>query len=348
MKKFLLSILALCLASTAAMAQTSDAVKASAGLYTGDLYISLGEPIDDKTEVTGQQTVELTADGASTIQFALRNFAFGDLQLGDIIIPAIEVALQNSKVSFGEKEALRMTLGKGETAIDCAVKILSTSSQIENNKLVVNLDITWFVDGSEMPIYVRFVGNKVEASAAVKASVGDYNGDLYVSFDPINEETEVTAQQTVELTAAGANSINFALRNFSFGDLQLGDIVIPNMPVSMNGTKVAFGDMEPLRMLLGEGETAIDCTVKINPATSYVENNALIVNLDIVWFSSEEDQTPIYVRFNSREKVVGLQHVSIAKKTGRIYSIDGRYAGNSLQGLSRGIYVQDGKKIYVK
>ena len=347
MKKFLLSILALCLASTAAIAQTSDAVKASTGLYTGDLYVSF-DPINEETEVTGQQTVELTADGASTVQFALRNFAFGDLQLGDIIIPAIEVALQNSKVSFGEKEALRMTLGKGETAIDCAVKILSTSSQIENNKLVVNLDITWFSDEEQTPIYVRFVGDKVEASAAVKASVGDYKGDLYVSFEPINEETEVTAEQTVELTAAGAYSINFALRNFSFGDLQLGDIVIPNMPVSMNGTKVAFGDMEPLRMLLGEGETAIDCTVKINPATSYVENNALIVNLDIVWFSSEEDQTPIYVRFNSREKVVGLQHVSIAKKTGRIYSIDGRYAGNSLEGLSRGIYVQDGKKIYVK
>ena len=346
MKKFLLSILALCLASTAAMAQTSDAVKASTGLYTGDLYISLGEPIDDKTEVTGQQTVELTADGASTVQFALRNFAFGEMQLGDIIIPAIEVALQNSKVSFGEKEALRMTLGKGETAIDCAVKILSTSSQIENNKLVVNLDITWFFGEEQTPIYVRFVGDKVEASAAVKASVGDYKGDLYVSFDPINEETEVTAEQTVELTAAGANSINFALRNFSFGDLQLGDIVIPNMPVSMNGTKVTFGDMEPLRMLLGEGETAIDCTVKIDPATSYVENHVLFVNLDIVWFMGE-DQTPIYVRFNSSEWV-GLQHVSIAKKTGRIYSIDGRYAGNSLQGLSRGIYVQDGKKIYVK
>ena len=346
MKKFLLSILALCLASTAAMAQTSDAVKASTGLYTGDLYISLGEPIDDKTEVTGQQTVELTADGANTIQFALRNFAFGDLQLGDIIIPAIEVALQNSKVSFGEKEALRMTLGKGETAIDCAVKILSTSSQIENNKLVVNLDITWFFGEEQTPIYVRFVGDKVEASAAVKASVGDYNGDLYVSFDPINEETEVTGQYKVELTAAGANSINFALRNFSFGDLQLGDIVIPNMPVSMNGTKVTFGDMEPLRMLLGEGETAIDCSVKVDPATSYVENHVLFVNLDIVWFLGE-DQTPIYVRFNSSEWV-GLQHVSIAKKTGRIYSIDGRYAGNSLQGLSRGIYVQDGKKIYVK
>ena len=345
MKKFLLSILALCLASTAAMAQTSDAVKASAGLYTGDLYVSF-DPINEETEVTGQQTVELTADGANTIQFALRNFAFGEMQLGDIIIPAIEVALQNSKVSFGEKEALRMTLGKGETAIDCAVKILSTSSQIENNKLVVNLDITWFVDGSETPIYVRFVGDKVEASAAVKASVGDYNGDLYVSFDPINEETEVTGQYKVELTAAGANSINFALRNFSFGDLQLGDIVIPNMPVSMNGTKVTFGDMEPLRMLLGEGETAIDCSVKVDPATSYVENHVLFVNLDIVWFMGE-DQTPIYVRFNS-SKWVGLQHVSIAKKTGRIYSIDGRYAGNSLEGLSRGIYVQDGKKIYVK
>ena len=345
MKKFLLSILALCLASTAAMAQTSDAVKASTGLYTGDLYVSF-DPTNEETEVTGQQTVELKADGANTIQFALRNFAFGEMQLGDIIIPAIEVALQNSKVSFGEKEALRMTLGKGETAIDCAVKILSTSSQIENNKLVVNLDITWFFGEEQTPIYVRFVGDKVEASAAVKASVGDYNGDLYVSFDPINEETEVTGQYKVELTAAGANSINFALRNFSFGDLQLGDIVIPNMPVSMNGTKVAFGEMEPLRMLLGEGETAIDCTVKIDPATSYVENHVLFVNLDIVWFMGE-DQTPIYVRFNS-SKWVGLQNVSIAKKTGRIYSIDGRYAGNSLQGLSRGIYVQDGKKIYVK
>ena len=345
MKKFLLSILALCLASTAAMAQTSDAVKASTGLYTGDLYVSF-DPINEETEVTGQQTVELTADGANTIQFALRNFAFGEMQLGDIIIPAIEVALQNSKVSFGEKEALRMTLVKGETAIDCAVKILSTSSQIENNKLVVNLDITWFFGEEQTPIYVRFVGDKVEASAAVKASVGDYNGDLYVSFDPINEETEVTGQYKVELTAAGANSINFALRNFSFGDLQLGDIVIPNMPVSMNGTKVTFGDMEPLRMLLGEGETAIDCTVKIDPATSYVENHVLFVNLDIVWFMGE-DQTPIYVRFNS-SKWVGLQHVSIAKKTGRIYSIDGRYAGNSLEGLSRGIYVEDGKKIYVK
>ena len=345
MKKFLLSLFALCLASAAAMAQTSDAVKASAGLYTGNLYVSF-DPINEETEVTGQNTVELTADGASTIQFALRNFVFGDLKLGDIIIPAIEVALQNSKVSFGEKEALRMTLGKGETAIDCAVKIVSSTSQIENNRLVVNLNITWFYEEGQMPLYVRFVGEKVEASAAVKASVGDYSGDLIVSFEPINEESEVTGQYKVELTAAGANSINFALRNFSFTDMQLGDIVIPNMPVSMNGTKVTFGDMEPLRMLLGEGETTVDCSVKVDPETSYVENNVLFVNLNIVWFMGQE-QTPIYVRFDSSE-YVGLQHVAVAKKTGRIYSIDGRYAGNSLQGLSRGIYVQDGKKIYVK
>ena len=90
MKKFLLSILTLCLASTAAMAQTSDAVKASAGLYTGDLYVSF-YPINEETEVTAQQTVELTADGVSTIQFALRNFAFGDLQLGELSIGAFEV-----------------------------------------------------------------------------------------------------------------------------------------------------------------------------------------------------------------------------------------------------------------
>lgn len=46
----------------------------------------------------------------------------------------------------------------------------------------------------------------------------------------------------------------------------------------------------------------------------------------------------------------GIENVEASEKKtdGRVYSISGQYVGNTVEGLSKGVYVVNGKKIVIK
>lgn len=164
MKKLLLSVCACLCMATAAFAQ--NAAKNVSGTYTGDLYISLGAPVDTATaEPLPNQSVTITpsqTDSVSTIDFSLPNFGFSGLMLGDINLPGIGVVEGNGQYNFAPNDQQSMTFLPGtENQIDALVSIDNTASYIENSDAMINIGVIWMMpSGTQLPIYVTFVGKK--------------------------------------------------------------------------------------------------------------------------------------------------------------------------------------------
>ena len=164
MRKLLLSVCACLCMATAAFAQ--NAAKNVSGTYTGDLYISLGMPVDTATaEPLPNQSVTITpsqTDSVSTIDFNLPNFALGDLALGDINLPGIGVVEGDGQYNFAPNDQQSLTFLQGTPMqINALVSINDSTSSIENSEAIINIDVVWVEsEDSQIPIFVTFVGKK--------------------------------------------------------------------------------------------------------------------------------------------------------------------------------------------
>lgn len=184
MKKLLLSVCACLCMATAAFAQ--NAAKNVSGTYTGDLYISLGAPVDTATaEPLPNQSVTITpsqTDSVSTIDFSLPNFGFSGLMLGDINLPGIGVVEGDGQYNFAPNDQQSMTFLPGtEAQIDALVSINNSTSSIKDSEAFVNIDVIWIQsENVQIPIYVTFVGKKtVEAGISQVATSASKATGIY-------------------------------------------------------------------------------------------------------------------------------------------------------------------------
>lgn len=184
MKKLLLSVCACFCMATAAFAQ--NAAKNVSGTYTGDLYISLGAPVDTATaEPLPNQSVVITpsqTDSVSTIDFSLPNFGFSGLMLGDINLPGIGVVEGDGQYNFAPNDQQSMTFLPGtEAQIDALVSINNSTSSIKDSEAFVNIDVIWIQsENVQIPIYVTFVGKKtVEAGISQVATSASKATGIY-------------------------------------------------------------------------------------------------------------------------------------------------------------------------
>ena len=179
---------------------------------------------------------------------------------------------------------------------------------------------------------------------------GNYTGDLYISFAPINDATEPIADQHVTLAAGEAEgTVSLSLFDFQFNGKPMGDIVVPAVPVSENADgSIAFGENEPVSLVLGG---FIEATAGINPETSHISGGILTADIDVMWINSGGDApVPIYVRFVS-DGTSGIDGVTVqpAKAARGIYTISGRRVNaTDTTALPAGLYIVDGKKTLVK
>lgn len=184
MRKLLLSVCACLCMATAAFAQ--NAAKNVSGTYTGDLYISLGSPVDTATaEPLPNQSVTITpsqTDSVSTIDFSLPNFGFSGLMLGDINLPGIGVVEGDGQYNFAPNDQQSMTFLPGtEAQIDALVSINNSTSSIKDSEAFVNIDVIWIQsENVQIPIYVTFVGKKtVEAGISQVATSASKATGIY-------------------------------------------------------------------------------------------------------------------------------------------------------------------------
>lgn len=175
MKKLLLSVCACLCMATAAFAQ--NAAKNVSGTYTGDLYISLGAPVDTtEAEPIPNQSVTITpskTDSIGTIDFNLPNFALGELALGDINLPGIGVVEGDGQYNFAPNDQQSLTFLQGtQMQINALVSINNSTSSIKDSEAFVNIDVIWVVSEDEqMPIYVTFVGKKKVAAGISQVAI---------------------------------------------------------------------------------------------------------------------------------------------------------------------------------
>lgn len=198
-------------------------------------------------------------------------------------------------------------------------------------------------------LFVSLVGtfSAIQAQNSVSEFAGQYKGDLYVVLDP-TQPAEPVPNQTVDMEIGELpNTINFALHNFSFMELPLGDILLPSIPISKaeNG-KGIFGENAPVSLMFMGG--AIEATAQLNIEKSYTEGDSLIAKIDVIWTNG--GNLPIDVLFKGKKIQTSISSTVADKTKGNIYTTSGilvRSNTTETKGLPKGLYIVNKKTIVV-
>ncbi len=344
--------------ATTASAQLAEKI---AGQYAGDLYISLGEEINDETEPMPGQSLDVTAAVDATkggVDLAIHNFSFGEAPLGDILLPSISVTTDSlNRVVFGKNESIELSFLDG--AIMATAYLDETKSYISGNDIVAYINVMWTNNEPQIPIYVLFKGKikkdepAVNTPESLAASVGQYGGDLYISLgEEINDETEPMPKQTLEVTAAADSvkgGVDLAIHNFSFGEAPLGDILLPSISVTTDSlNRVVFGKNESIELSFLDG--AIMATAYLDETKSYISGNDIVAYINVVWTNTDPDpQVPIYVLFKGSKKDTIVDAITLPTTTQKaadvVYDLLSGRRIKASEMQRHGIYLVNGKKV---
>ena len=339
--------------ATTASAQLAEKI---AGQYAGDLYISLGEEINDETEPMPGQSLDVTAAVDATkggVDLAIHNFSFGDIPLGDILLPSISVTTDSlNRVVFGKNESIELSFLDG--AIMATAYLDETKSYISGNDIVAYINVMWTNNEPQIPIYVLFKGKikkdepAVNTPDLVAASVGPFGGDLYISLgEEINDETEPMPDQTLDITAAADSvkgGVDLAIHNFSFGEVVDGDILLPSISVTTDSlNRVVFGKNEPVELSFLDG--AIMATAYLDETKSYISGNDIVAYINVMW-TNNELQIPIYVLFKGKRIVDAITlPTTTQKEADVVYDLLSGRRVKASEMQRHGIYLVNGKKV---
>ena len=172
MKKILLTLVVTLFSMNSLFAQ--DIAKKADGIYNGKLWISLMAPVDDDTDFTEGQEIKVFANNDNTVTFALYNFSFMGSVLGDIVLSDIPVTEKDGKILFGEKAPVAFNFA--EAGIEATAQLNSTTSFIEGDRIYADIDVVW-TNGDNLPIYVRFDGNKTASTGIANIAAGKNRGE---------------------------------------------------------------------------------------------------------------------------------------------------------------------------
>ena len=339
--------------ATTASAQLAEKI---AGQYAGDLYISLGEEINDETEPMPGQTLDVTAAVDATkggVDLAIHNFSFGEASLGDILLPSISVTTDSlNRIVFGKNEPVELSFLDG--AIMATAYLDETKSYISGNDIVAYINVMWTNNNPQLPIYVLFKGKikkdepAVNTPDLVAASAGQFGGDLYISLgEEINDETEPMPDQTLEVTAAADSvkgGVDLAIHNFSFGEAPLGDILLPSISVTTDSlNRVVFGKNEPVELSFLDG--AIMATAYLDETKSYISGDDIVAYINVMW-TNNEPQLPIYVLFKGKRTVDAITLPTTTQKAADVvYDLLSGRRIKASEMQRHGIYLVSGKKV---
>ena len=172
MKKILLTLVVTLFSMNSLFAQ--DIAKKADGIYNGKLWISLMAPVDDDTDFTEGQEIKVFANNDNTVTFALYNFSFMGSVLVDIVLSDIPVTEKDGKILFGEKAPVAFNFA--EAGIEATAQLNSTTSFIEGSRIYADIDVVW-TNGDNLPIYVRFDGNKTASTGIANIAAGKNSGE---------------------------------------------------------------------------------------------------------------------------------------------------------------------------
>lgn len=345
MKKILLSLIAAFTLFGSLQAQVETQV---AGKYNGDLYISLGTPIDETTEaITGQNIDIKTGAAAGTVDFALYNFGFGEMLLGDILLPAIGVSEDGDKVKFAENPVINLSFLDG--GIEATATLNPTKSYIQGDEIVAVIDVVWTNTGeAPIPIYVMFKGTKLQPVALADT----YNGKLFVSAEaPVTDATPAVDGQSMKLAAIEGDPYSFdvTVSNFAVNGTVWGDVTFPATIIAKGTSGFVFNNTTVYEGAFNGG--AIPSMWMMSaPECAFNEATAEMTFSFIIADATNADAPATYYAIfkGTKSTPVGITDATIqpAAKQG-VYTLSGVKLAPGAK-LAKGIYVINGKKTIIK
>ena len=190
-------------------------------------------------------------------------------------------------------------------------------------------------------VAVLLMAGTTNAQTVANEVAGNYTGKLAISLTSKEDLQFGEETYNVVLTADGNNTVTFALNNFGFAGSNLGDIVLPNIPVQKqtNGS-ILFGENSAKTFSFLDG--SIVATAKINETSSVIKGDSLIADVDVVWKAAED--MPIYVQFKGKKESTstGIQQAATKNVANAIYDLQGRRLH---QAPNKGLFIVNGKKV---
>lgn len=297
---------------------TYPAATAEPKQYSGYLNINMGGGASPEQ----QATVEITDNGNGTCTFKLPNFAFGELNVGDIVVENVTVTESDNgtKTYNGYVEALMLM--NGAIGADVTLNGTITADDIVDFKI----DVIWTNDGTlpgnDALIYVTFT---TESQAVTPSEPEEYNGYI----NAVMGGTQIIENQsaTVTITENGDGTCTFLLPNFSFGSAPLGDIKVENVTITEEGeTKKYNGEAKGL--VLGYDNFVINADVTLSGT---ITDNEVDFKIDVIW-TGDGGNRPIDVTFTSG-KLSSVEGINAAAAA--VYGTTGAIAINGYTGMAQ-------------
>ena len=167
MKKTLLTLF---VSAFALVAGAQNVATQVAGAYVGELWVALGTPVDTTdadTKMPGQSITMEAGVAEGTIDFALYNFQFAGMSVGDIALDAVPVSADDAgAVKFGDNPVVPLSLLGG--VIQATAQINIAESLVRGDSIYAKIDVVWTNGPVPTPINVFFKGKKT-----VQAGIGD-------------------------------------------------------------------------------------------------------------------------------------------------------------------------------
>jgi len=195
----------------------------------------------------------------------------------------------------------------------------------------------------------------LQAQTDVTPVVGVYTGDLYVALgEEVYDDNNKNADPvSITLAASSeAGKVDFTLPNFSFMGMMLGDIALPNIGLNKSESGYTFAENDKVRFNFIDGAIVADAS--LDPARSYIEGDSIVAYIPVTWLQSAEAEIPIYVLFKGKKDTTSSIATAavtetVSHRATGVYDLSGRRIANRISETTpRGLYIVDGRKVFVR
>lgn len=331
------------------------------GTYDSNLAINVSGTDAPAT----RSNISLAAgEAAGTVDLTIKDFEFSGLQLGDITLTGVAVALGEDGIytlSLDEPQTLMLDiLGNGNKM---PVDVTLNTAKVENGDLYASLFISALSGAINVTVEVSPYVEEVPG-VDVAAIVGDYKSKIVLE---LQGEPEPAVEGTVAL-AAGTEpeTVDFTVKSFDILGMGVVDIVVTGVPVTMEEgvyTLEATGPQSSYQLYGTDGTVTLEsATVTVSAdkkelnALLSLEWNGMPMTLTItpageVSISDVADGSDrIYAADGQIIAVVGeAKAITVVDLAGRtVYAAEATEGVNVISGLAEGIYIVNGEKVLVK
>lgn len=328
--------------------------------YTNSLMVVVNGTSTEPTE----KTIDLITEADGSTSFALYNFEFSGMPVGDVVITNLNVTQEGNKTIYTGKQDI-IVMGQFPATVD-------VTATVENGKMIANIPIE--VMGGAMHVDVTFAPalNIDGQSAVVVENAGLHNVTLSRTFPagwsticlPFATSTAMfgTDVKAQAFASADDNGLNFT----EVTELEANKpylIYFPNettAPVYLSAKvetatpeSVTYGDFT----FCGSYEDNISMAGKYGVADQDGVQKLMLgganstLGATRAYFTKSGDQ-PAMININLGGNTTGIENIEQNQANiYDVYNLQGQLIRKNvtdLNGLAKGIYIVNGKKVIVK